>query len=99
MRLALLCMVSALACASCQAPTSAPAEAPPTAPDARAPAAADAVATVNPLRTTGPNGPMTLALDPIPTRQGGQVQVSARGFSDGEEVAILASRGTPGSDM
>src|SRR5262249_60093946 len=59
----------------------------------------DAVATVNPLRTTGPNGPMTLALDPIPTRQGGQVQVSARGFSDGEEVAILASRGTPGSDM
>ncbi len=47
----------------------------------------------------GPVGPLALALDPQPAQQGGQVEVSGRGFAAGESVAISASRAEPGSEM
>jgi hypothetical protein len=40
-----------------------------------------------------------LALDPIPARQGAQVQVSGRGFAAGESVAVTASKEASGSAM
>jgi hypothetical protein len=82
----------------CQAPLSEPSQPPARDVDSQA-ADTSATAPLLPSRQTGPNGPLTLALDPIPARQGGQVQISARGFEAGEQIAFLASREPSGSDM
>jgi hypothetical protein len=48
--------------------------------------------------SSGPVGPLPLSLEPIPARQGSQVQVSGRGFSAGETVSITASKGAEGAE-
>jgi hypothetical protein len=45
----------------------------------------------------GPAGPLPLSLEPIPARQGSQVQISGRGFSAGETVSITASKSGEGA--
>ncbi|MBV9174799.1 MAG: hypothetical protein JOZ81_32455 [Chloroflexi bacterium] len=42
---------------------------------------------------------LSLELDPVPAQQSGTVQVSGRGFSAGETVAISASKSEPGSEI
>jgi hypothetical protein len=44
----------------------------------------------------GPVGPLPLVLEPIPTRQGSQIQISGRGFNAGETVNITVTKGAEG---
>src|SRR5258708_36151564 len=78
--------VAALCLAGCQSVV------PEPAPAAQETSVVPAPATVAPVTPT-------LALTPIPAPQGGQVQVSGRGFTDGEYVTFSASRAATGADV
>jgi hypothetical protein len=66
---------------------------PPTPTDDAPPAAV--VATAQPQATAPPRA-LSLVLEPIPARQGGQVQVSGRGFDPAESVSFAASKAVDG---
>jgi hypothetical protein len=84
MRARLLCVLMCVL-AGCQStPTTTPAPRPSSSPAPPAPI----------VQPTPAPPQLTLTLDPIPARQGGQVNVSGRGFAPGETVSISVI-GTP----